>query len=65
MRYPVISDAQKRIIQLYGVLHPREGISRPAVFIVDKRGVVRYVHVGRNVRDRPSLQQVMQALAFL
>ena len=65
MRYPVISDAKKRIIQLYGVLHPREGISRPAVFTVDTRGVVRYVHVGRNVRDRPSLQQVMQALAFL
>jgi len=47
------------------VLHPRENLARPAVFIIDKRGVVRYVHVGRNFRDRPSLQQVMQALAFL
>lgn len=65
MRYPIISDAGKRIVQLYGVLHPWEGVARPAIFIIDKRGVVRYVHVGRNFRDRPSLQQVMQALAFL
>lgn len=65
VRFPLLSDSKKRIIQLYGVLHPREGMARPAIFIIDKRGVVRYVHVGSNFRDRPSLQQLMQALAFL
>ena len=65
IRYLLISDAKKRIIQRFGVLHPREGIARPATFIIDKNGVVRYVHVGNYPSDRPSVQQVMQALAFL
>ena len=65
IRYRLISDPKKRIIKDFGVLHPREGIARPATFIIDKNGVVRYVHVGKYPSDRPSIQQVMQALAFL
>ncbi len=65
IRYLLISDPKKRIIQHFGVLHPREGIARPATIIIDKSGVVRYVHVGKYPSDRPSVQQVMQALAFL
>ena len=65
IRYLLISDAKKRIIKGLGVLHPREGIARPSTFIIDKNGVVRYVHVGKYPSDRPTVQQVMQALAFL
>ena len=65
IRYPLISDPKRRIIKRFGVLHPREGIARPAIFIIDKSGVVRYLHVGKYPSDRPSIQQVMQALAFL
>ena len=65
IRYLLISDPKKRIIQHFGVLHPREGIARPAIFIIDKNGVVRYVHVGKYPSDRPQMRQVMQALAFL
>ena len=65
IRYLLIADPKKRLIKEFGVLHPREGIARPAVFIIDKSGVVRYVHVGRHAADRPSIQQIMQALAFL
>ncbi len=65
IRYLLVSDPKKRLIKEFGVLHPREGIARPAIFIIDKSGVVRYVYVGRNASDRPSIQQIMQALAFL
>ena len=65
IRYLLISDAKKRIIKGLGVLHPREGIARPSTFIIDKNGVVRYVHLGKYPSDRPTVQQVMQALAFL
>ncbi len=65
IRYLLISDAKKRIIKGFGVLHPREGIARPSTFIIDKNGVVRYAHVGKYPSDRPSVQQMMQALAFL
>ncbi|MDE0331653.1 MAG: peroxiredoxin family protein [Nitrospinae bacterium] len=65
IRYLLISDPKKRIIKDFGVLHPREGIARPATFIIDKNGMVRYVHVGNYPSDRPTVQQVMQALAFL
>lgn len=65
IRYRLISDPKMRIIKGFGVLHPREGIARPATVIIDRNGVVRYVHVGKYPSDRPSIQQVMQALAFL
>ena len=65
IRYRLISDPKRRIIKDFGVLHPREGIARPATVIIDRNGVVRYVHVGKYPSDRPSIQQVMQALAFL
>ncbi len=65
IRYRLISDPKRRIIKDFGVLHPREGIARPATVIIDRNGVVRYVHVGKYPSDRPTVQQVMQALAFL
>ena len=65
VKFLLISDTQRRIIKQYGVLHPKQGISRPAVFIIDKHGLVRYVKVGKDYRDRPPSHSLLQALAFL
>jgi peroxiredoxin len=47
------------------VLHPKEGMSRPATFIIDKRGVIRYRHIGKDFSDRPPIKGLLQALAWL
>jgi len=65
VKYLLVSDPKRRVIKQYGVLHPTEGIARPAVYIIDKRGVVRYRHIGKDYSDRPSIQSLLQALAWL
>ena len=65
VRFLLVSDQKRRIINLYGVLHPKEGISRPAVFIIDKRGYIRYRHIGVDFRDRPSIESLIRALSWL
>ncbi|MFQ6111987.1 MAG: peroxiredoxin family protein [Nitrospinota bacterium] len=65
LTYPVISDAEARIVKLYDVLHPDEGVSRPATFIIDKRGVIRYVHIGKDFRDRPPVAKLLNIVRWL
>lgn len=65
MRFLLISDVKRQITKLYGVLHPTEGVARPSVFIVDKRGIVRYRYIGKDYTDRPSIKSLLQALAWL
>ncbi len=63
--FRLISDTKRRIINLFGVLHPKQGIARPATYIIDKRGIVRFRHIGKNFADRPPIKMILQALAWL
>lgn len=51
--YPLLSDfyPHGQVAQLYGVLRP-DGRSERAIFIVDKRGIVRYVDI-HDIDDQP------------
>ena len=46
----------------YGVLNATEhdGIAHPSVFIVDKEGRIRYMHVGKDPQDRPSDETILE-----
>ena len=65
VKFPLISDSKRRLIKLFDVLHPKEKIARPAVFIIDKKGFVRFRHIGMDYTDRPSIRILLQALAWL
>ena len=65
VNFLLVSDPQLRVVLQFGVLHPTEGIARPATFLIDAKGVVRLVHVGRNYADRPSIGAILDALAWL
>ncbi len=65
VRFKLISDVERRIINLFGVLHPTEGIARPATFIIDKRGLIRYRYIGKDYSDRPPITGLLQALTWL
>ena len=51
------------MIKRYGVWDEQGQIARPAIFAIDRDGVVRYVYVGRDFADRPGDHEVHAALA--
>ncbi len=65
VQFLIIPDQKRKIIRSFGVLHPEEGISRPAVFIIDKKGLVRFRKIGIDYTDRPTVKLLIQILALL
>lgn len=63
--FPVLSDSSRRRIIAYDVLHPQEGIARPSLFVLDREGVVRWRHIGKNAADRPAMEDVLEELRDL
>jgi hypothetical protein len=41
------------------------GIPYPAALIIDKKGLVRYVRVDEDYRERPSIEELRDALQVL
>jgi peroxiredoxin len=65
--FPLLSDPNAKIIRRYDVLHPAAGpkgadIARPAEFLIDSNGVVRWVNLTENIAVRARPEQVLQAL---
>ncbi len=65
LSYNILPDTKRQVIQLYGILHPDEGIARPAVFVIDQKGFVRFRHIGKNAGDRPTNARIINALKWL
>ena len=68
--FPLLSDPEAKIIRRYDVLHPGVGpkgadIARPAEFLLDSNGVVRWVNLTENIAVRARPQQVLQAFERL
>ena len=63
---PLLSDTKAEVIRRYGVLHPgagpkREDIARPAEFLVDSTGTVRWVNLTENIAVRARPKEVLRA----
>lgn len=63
--FPVLSDfwPHGAIADKYGVLRS-DGVSERAIFVIDKKGVIRYIDV-HDINDRPRLEDIMGALEKL
>jgi peroxiredoxin Q/BCP len=53
LSFPVLSDVDHKVIDAYGIYDADNKISKPAVFIVDKQGIVRWSYIGKDKTDRP------------
>jgi peroxiredoxin len=57
------------VSKLYGVLHEEalgfRGISKRSIFIIDKKGTIRYKWVSEDPGKEPDYQTVKQALEKL
>ena len=63
--YPLLSDfyPHGRAAQLYGVLRP-EGYSERAIFVIDKRRLVRYIDI-HDIDKQPDNEELFRVLAQL
>ena len=68
--FRLLSDSKTQVIRRYDLLHPRAGpkgsdIARPAEFLLDSNGVVRWVNLTENIAVRARPEQVFEALSQL
>ena len=64
--FPVLSDPKAEAVGRYGLLHPDGGpsgadIARPAEFLIDSTGTVRWVNLTESVMVRARPDQVLKA----
>ena len=71
VNFPLLSDPDHRTIDAYGLHDPAydgqkfAGIPHPAVYVIDKKGVVTWVKVEANYRERPTNDEIRAALNSL
>lgn len=63
-KFQILSDADKKTIAAYGIVNAAEhdGIAHPSVFILDREGRIRFLHVGKDPQDRPSDDAIFEEL---
>ena len=64
--YPFLSDPKAEVIRRYDLLHKGAGvdgkdISRPAEFLVDSSGVVRWINLTEDIRVRATPDDLLKA----
>jgi peroxiredoxin len=64
--FPLLSDPKGEVIRRYDVLHPGAGpkgadIARPAEFMIDSNGIVRWVNLTENIAVRARPEQALSA----
>jgi|SRR5579863_7941853 len=61
--FPILSDSKRKVMKLYGtrspVYHNFEGgsINTPTLVLIDKTGVIRWIHQATNFRVRAPIQE--------
>jgi peroxiredoxin len=65
LQMPFLLDPDAEVIKQYGVynLESDRVLPHPTALIIDKQGVVRYVRVDENYRERPPVAELLEALA--
>lgn len=63
--FPLLSDEEEEVIKRFGLLHPGgygdQDISRPAVLLLDGKGVIRWAMFTDNVRVRAHPEALLEA----
>jgi peroxiredoxin len=70
LTYTFLSDPQAEVIRRYDLVHAEAGeegrdIARPAEFLVDRSGKVRWVNLTENYRVRARPEQFIEAAKAL
>jgi peroxiredoxin len=65
--YTILSDARREVIEKYKIVHRGAGmagtdVARPAEFLIDPQGVVRWTEFTENWRIRARPEQILEVL---
>ena len=60
--FPVVLDIELKAVDQLGI---RKDLSKPATYILDKQGQVRFAYVGESLADRPSVKALLEQLDAL
>lgn len=64
--FPLLVDKDRSVIKSYGVYHwlslEAYNIARPATFIVDKLGLIRFMYIGTHQFDLVDQSEVLESL---
>lgn len=68
--FTILSDPNAEVIRRYDLVHAGAGengkdIARPAEFLIDQSGTVRWVHLTENYMVRARPEQVLEAAKSL
>ena len=68
--FPILSDPDGAVIRAYGLIHEGAGIegaavARPAEFLLDRTGTVRWRNLTEDYRVRARPQQVLEQARML
>lgn len=67
--YPILSDYRREVIKRYGLELPDfaglEGyvVAKRSIFILDEKGIIRYMWVSENPAIEPNYEEIQKALA--
>jgi peroxiredoxin len=68
-RFPVLADERRGVARDYGVYRAVSmdgiGVTSPAVFLIDRANVIRFVYVGRGSDDLPDTHSLVRLAAWL
>jgi peroxiredoxin len=70
LNFPLLSDFNKEVSQLYGSLYETfgyemKGVSKRSAFLIDSEGIVRYAEVLENASLQPDFQAIQVNLRGL
>jgi peroxiredoxin len=68
LSFPILADTQRRVVDAYDLRHdagPPGGMARPATFVIDRAGIVRWRNLAESYRVRPSAAAVVAAVAAI
>ena len=64
--FNILVDQSRDVLKAYGVWHALGlfafNIARPALFLIDRAGAVRYSFIGESQEEFPSHEEIVQAL---
>jgi peroxiredoxin len=67
--FPFLLDEDRRVTKAYGIYHrlglDAVNIARPATFVVDRGGVVRFAYVGMSQIDRIAIGAIVEVVKKL
>jgi len=63
--FPLLSDLDAEVIRAYDVFDPLPKISKPATFVLDGDGIIRWRQIGEHKADLPLDQTILEQATAL